>query len=104
MSQAALCVWSKTICPRKCYADDVGPGVDRYPLERPCIKRQPQTKRRDVNALAKRIEWLNIYPVAGDADVSAKRLPAKFRIVDYVCRGVERMSEEIWPIVAGVRI
>src|SRR6185295_3311053 len=104
LSQAQPGIRCKAIRARKRYAHDVQPRTNFYSLECARIERQPQTERCDVNTLPKRIERLNIYPVAVHTDISAIRLPAKLSMFDYVGRGIEGMAEEIWPIVASVRI
>src|SRR5262245_20427909 len=104
LSQAKSSSWGKTVCSRKRYSHDVGPCINRDPFEHSRIQSQPQDKRRDENAFPKRIERLNVHPVAGYADVSSKRLPAELRMFDYVGCDVEGVSKEIRSVVATVRI
>src|SRR6185503_1454546 len=94
----------KSIRSRQRYSHNVGFSVDGDPFKRASVERQPQTKRRDVNAFAERIERLNVHPLPHNTNIPAERLPAELRMIDNVSSDIERVTKEVWSIVATVRV
>src|SRR5215813_84871 len=79
-------------------------GVYLHAFEASGVQRQPKGKRRQINAVAKRVERTHLDPITIKLHVAAERLPSKLGMIDHVCCSVEDMAKKVWSIVTAVSV
>ena len=79
-------------------------GVHFHGIKLSGVESQLETRGRYVDAHAEGIERGDADDVTFHQEISAKREPAEFRMINDIGGGVEGVAEEIGTVVAGERV